>query len=60
MHEGDVVVDSIAPIRQHVWGTVLIGVEDRTRPVRGVKEPLNLEERLANLIAITWCRGIYS
>jgi predicted HTH transcriptional regulator len=30
---------------------VLIGVEDRTRHVRGVKEPLDLEERLANLIS---------
>jgi len=32
-------------------GTVLIGVEDGTRHVRGVKEPLDLEERLANLIS---------
>jgi len=31
-------------------GTLLIGVEDRTRHVRGVKGPLDLEERLANLI----------
>ena len=30
---------------------VLVGVEDRTRHVRGVKEPLDLEERLANLIS---------
>ena len=30
---------------------MLIGVEDRTRHVRGVKEPLDLEERLANLIS---------
>lgn len=32
-------------------GTVLVGVEDRTRHVRGVNEPLDLEERLANLIS---------
>ena len=31
-------------------GTVLIGVEDGTRHVRGVTEPLALEERIANLI----------
>ena len=32
-------------------GTVLIGVEDKSRHVRGVKEPLAVEERLANLIS---------
>ena len=32
-------------------GTLLLGVEDRTRHVRGVLEPLDLEERLANLIS---------
>ena len=32
-------------------GTLLIGVEDRTRHVRGVGDPLALEERLANLIS---------
>lgn len=32
-------------------GTVLVGVEDRTRHVRGVREPLDLEERLASLIS---------
>lgn len=32
-------------------GTLLIGVEDRTGHVRGVAEPLDLEERMANLIA---------
>ncbi len=31
-------------------GTLLIGVEDRTRRVRGVSTPLELEERLANLL----------
>lgn len=32
-------------------GTLLLGVEDRTRHVRGVAEPLELEERLASLIS---------
>jgi ATP-dependent DNA helicase RecG len=32
-------------------GTLLIGVEDSTRQVRGVKAPLDLEERLANMIS---------
>lgn len=32
-------------------GTVLIGVEDRSGSVLGVEEPLDLEERLANLIS---------
>lgn len=32
-------------------GTLLIGVEDRTRRVRGVRSPLDVEERLASLIS---------
>jgi len=32
-------------------GTLLVGVEDGTRHVRGVSEPLDLEERLASLIS---------
>ena len=32
-------------------GTLLLGVEDKSRPVRGVGDPLALEERLANLIS---------
>lgn len=32
-------------------GTLLLGVEDGSRHVRGVREPLDLEERLANLIS---------
>jgi len=32
-------------------GTLLLGVEDKSRRVRGVREPLDLEERLANLIS---------
>lgn len=32
-------------------GTVLVGVEDKTRRIRGVRDPLDLEERVANLIS---------
>lgn len=32
-------------------GTLLLGVEDKSRHVRGVGDPLALEERLANLIS---------
>lgn len=32
-------------------GTLLLGVEDGTRNVRGVREPLDLEERLASLVS---------
>lgn len=32
-------------------GILLIGVEDRTGHVRGVRQPLDLEERVANLIS---------
>ncbi len=32
-------------------GTLLIGVEDRTRHVRGVHDALDLEERIANLVS---------
>ena len=32
-------------------GIILIGVEDRTRHIRGVSDPLDLEERAVNLIS---------
>jgi predicted HTH transcriptional regulator len=32
-------------------GTLVLGVEDRSRHVRGVRDPLDMEERLANLIS---------
>jgi ATP-dependent DNA helicase RecG len=37
-------------------GTVLIGVEDGTRHVRGIADPLAIEERLANLIGDSMSR----
>ena len=47
----DGVLKTIVSFANTSGGTVLVGVEDRTRHVRGVTEPLNLEERLANLIS---------
>jgi len=32
-------------------GTIVVGVEDRTKRVLGVAEPLPLEERAANMIS---------
>lgn len=32
-------------------GTLIIGVEDKTKNVLGIDEPLNMEERLANIIS---------
>jgi len=32
-------------------GTLLVGVEDRTRNVRGVPEALDVEERIANIVS---------
>lgn len=45
------VLRSLVAFANTAGGTVLVGVEDRTRHVRGVTEPLDLEERLANLIS---------
>ncbi len=42
---------SIVAFANTAGGTLLVGVEDRTRHVRGVAEPLQLEERLASLIS---------
>ncbi|MDE0027676.1 MAG: helix-turn-helix domain-containing protein [Spirochaetaceae bacterium] len=32
-------------------GVILVGVEDRTRHIRGVTDPLDLEERVVNLVS---------
>jgi predicted HTH transcriptional regulator len=45
------VLRSLVAFVNTAGGTVLVGVEDRTRHVRGINEPLDLEERLANLIS---------
>ena len=41
---------TVAAFANTAGGTILIGVTDRTRDVRGVNNPLDLEERAANLI----------
>lgn len=45
------VLKSIVAFANTSGGVVLIGIEDGTRSVCGVAEPLDLEERLANLIS---------
>lgn len=45
------VLKSIVAFANTSGGVILIGVEDETRNVRGITDPLDLEERLANLIS---------
>ena len=45
------VLRTVVAFANTAGGTVLIGVEDGTRHVRGVADPLALEERLANLLS---------
>lgn len=47
----DGVFRSIVAFANTAGGTLLIGVEDKSRHVRGVKDPLATEERLANLVS---------
>jgi len=47
----DRVLKTIVAFANTAGGTLLIGVEDRTRHVRGIDEPLDVEERLSNLIS---------
>ena len=42
---------TVAAFANTAGGTILIGVTDRTRDVRGVNNPLDLEERVANLVS---------
>jgi predicted HTH transcriptional regulator len=44
------VLRTIIAFANTAGGVMLLGVEDRTRNVRGIGEPLAIEERLANLI----------
>ena len=43
-------VRTVAAFANTAGGTVVIGVSDRTRDIRGVTNALDLEERTANLI----------
>ncbi|MCK4415376.1 MAG: putative DNA binding domain-containing protein [Candidatus Eisenbacteria sp.] len=45
------VLRTIVAFANTAGGTLLVGVEDRSRRVRGVNAPLELEERLANLVS---------
>src|SRR5438105_2813750 len=47
----DKVIRTLVAFVNSAGGTVLIGVEDRTRRVRGVADPTQVEEQLANLIS---------
>ena len=45
------VLRAVVAFANTAGGTLLVGVEDSTRHVRGVRDPLNMEERLASLIS---------
>ena len=45
------VLRTVAAFANTAGGVLLIGVEDTTRHVRGVREPLDVEERLASLMS---------
>ena len=47
----DGVLKTVVAFANTAGGTLLLGVEDRSAHVRGVTHPLNLEERLANLVS---------
>ena len=47
----DGVLKTIVAFANTSGGTLLVGVEDRTRHVRGVSDALDLEERVANLVS---------
>ncbi|MCY4344365.1 MAG: putative DNA binding domain-containing protein [Gammaproteobacteria bacterium] len=47
------ILRSVVAFANTAGGTILIGVEDKTRHVRGVNDPLALEEKVANLICDT-------
>lgn len=47
----DGALKAIVAFANTAGGTLLIGVEDKSGHIRGIAEPLDLEERLANLIS---------
>lgn len=48
-HEG--IVKTLIAFANTSGGTLVIGVEDKTKKIKGVDKPLDIEERLANLIS---------
>ena len=51
LSSSDGALKTIVAFANTAGGTLLIGVEDRSRNVCGVADPLDEEERLANLIS---------
>jgi len=47
----DGALKTIVAFANTAGGTLLVGVEDGTRHVRGVSDPLHVEERIANLLS---------
>ena len=47
----DAALKAIVAFANMAGGRLLIGVEDKTRHVHGVSDPLDLEERVANLVS---------
>jgi len=47
----DGALKTIVAFANTAGGTLVVGVEDRSRHVRGVPDPLDVEERLANLVS---------
>lgn len=47
----DGVLKTLVAFANTAGGTVLVGVEDRTRNVRGVPDALDVEERIANIVS---------
>jgi ATP-dependent DNA helicase RecG len=47
----DGALKTIVAFANTAGGSLLIGVEDRSRNVRGVADPLDAEQRLANLMS---------
>ena len=47
----DGALKTIVAFANTAGGTLLVGVEDPNRHVRGVPDPLGVEERLANLVS---------
>lgn len=47
----DGVLKTLVAFANTAGGTLLVGVEDRTRNVRGVSDALDVEERIANIVS---------